>query len=147
MAKTKTMAGGAETIEAALHTGAEAVKDGFEKATKNYDQLMAFGKDNAEAVIKSATLAGKGFETINSQFFAYARKSLEDGMAVTKAFMGAKSLDEALQLQSEFGKNAFQEYVDEMAKLSETALSVAKDAAVPLQTRAAAFTDVMAQAA
>ena len=56
-------------------------------------------------------------------------------------------LDEALHLQSEFGKNAFQEYVDEMAKFGEIALSVAKDAAIPLQARATAFAEVARQAA
>ena len=147
MAKTKTTTNGTESIESALHTSAEAMKDGFEKVSKGYDQLMTFGKDNTEAVIKAATVCGKGFESMNGHIFAYARKTLEDGMTATKAVMGAKSLDEALQLQSEYGKNAFQEYVDEMAKFGEMALSVAKDAAIPLQARASAFAEVASRAA
>jgi len=147
MARTKTTANGTETIESALHTGAEAVKDGFEKVTKNYDQFMSFGKDNAEAFIKAASVAGKGIESINGQIFAYARKSLEDGMAATKAVMTAKSLDEALQLQSEFGKSVFQDYVDEMTKFGELAFGVAKDAATPIQARATAFAEVVGKAA
>lgn len=141
MAKTKTATNGAETIETALHTGAEAMKDGFEKVTKGYDQFMSFGKDNADAMMKAASVAGKAFETFNGEVFAYARKSLEEGMAATKAVMSAKSLDEALQLQSEFGKSAFQGYVDEMTKLGEIAMTVAKDTAMPLQARASAFAE------
>lgn len=148
MAKTKaTAANGTESIESALYTSAEAMKDGFEKVSKGYDQFMTFGKENTDAVIKSASVAGKGFETINSKIFAYARKSLEESMSATKAVMSAKSLDEALHLQSEFGKNAFQEYVEEMTKFGEIAISVAKDAALPLQARASAFADVARQAA
>jgi phasin family protein len=147
MAKSNTTANGAETIESALHTSAEAMKDGFEKVSKNYEQIMTFGKDNTEAVIKAATAAGKGIETINGQIFAYMRKSLEDGMSATKAVVGAKSVDEALHLQSEFGKNAFQVYVDEMAKFGETALSITKSAAMPLQARASAFAEAVSRPA
>jgi phasin family protein len=144
--KTRSTTNGAETIESALHTGAEAMKDGFEKAAKNYDQFMSFGKDNADAMMKAATAAGKGIETINSEVFAYARKSLEEGIAATKAMIGSKSLDEAIQRQSEFGKAAFEIYVDEMAKFGEMAFSTAKDAAMPLQARVAALADLMARA-
>ena len=53
---------GADTVESALYSGAEAMKDGFEKAIKNYDQFVAFSKDMAEAMIKSANATGKGFD-------------------------------------------------------------------------------------
>ena len=143
MAKSKTTTQSAETIDTALHSGAEAMKDGFEKAVKGYDQFMTFGKDNAEAVVKSANMAGKGMETFNSELFSYTRKSIEDSMAAAKAIMGAKSVDEAIQLQSEFSKAAFETYVDELAKFGDMALAVAKGAAEPLQQRASAFVDLV----
>jgi phasin family protein len=147
MAKTKTATNGAETIESALHSGAEAVKDGFEKAAKSYDQFMSFGKENADAMMKAATAAGKGIETLNGEMFAYARKSLEESIAATKAVIGSKSLDEAIQRQSEFSKTAFEIYVDELAKFGEMTLATAKDAATPLQARVAAFADLVVHAA
>lgn len=141
--KAKTTTQSAETIETALHTGAEAMKDSFEKATKGYGQIMSFGKDNAEAVVKSANVAGKGMETFNSEVFAYTRKSIEDSMAAAKAIMGAKSVDEAIQLQSEFSKAAFETYVDELAKFGNMMLAVAKSAAEPFQARTTAFVDLV----
>src|SRR3954471_20353552 len=81
----KTTPPGAEPIETAFLSGAEAMKDGFEKAVKSYDQILSFGKDNAEAVLKSANAAGKGVETFNSEALAFARKSTEDGVAAAKA--------------------------------------------------------------
>ena len=141
--KSKGTTNGAETIETALHTGADAMKDGFEKAAKNYDQFMNFSKDTAEAMIKAANAAGKGIETINGEFFAYARKSLEDSITATKAILGSKSVDEAVQLQSEFGRAAFETYVDELAKFGDLALATTKDAAMPLQARVSAFVDLV----
>ena len=141
--KSKTNTQSAETIETALHTGAEAMKDSFEKAAKSYEHILSFSKDNAEAVVKSANLAGKGMETFNSEVFAYTRKTIEESMAAAKAIMGAKSVDEAIQLQSEFSKAAFETYVDELAKFGDMALATAKGAAEPLQARATAFVDLV----
>src|SRR4029079_8011998 len=93
--KAKSHTNGADTVESALYSGAEAMKEGFEKAIKSYDQFVSFSKDTAEAVIKSANATGKGFETINSEVFSYTRKSIEDSVVATKAIMASKSVDQA----------------------------------------------------
>jgi len=141
--KTKSHNNGADTVESALYSGAEAVKEGFEKAIKGYDQMVAFSKDTAEAVIKSANATGKGFETINSEVFSYTRKSIEDGVVATKAIMASKSVDEAIQLQSEYSKSLFETYVDELAKFQDMALAITKSAATPLQARVSAFVEMV----
>jgi phasin family protein len=138
MASKKSTHTGEQPMESTVATGAEAMKEGFEKAVKTYDQLMAFGKDNAEAVLKSAGAAGKGLETINSEVFAYTRKVIEDGVAVTKAVLSARTFEEAFHLQGEFGKTLFQTQMDEAAKLGELALSTARETAEPFQARVAA---------
>jgi phasin family protein len=143
MATKKTTTPGAEPIETALLTGAEAMKEGFEKAAKGYDQFVSFGKDNAEAVLKSANAAGKGIETINSEVLAYTRKSVEESVAVAKAVLSAKTVEEAFQLQSEFGKSAFETYADQLAKFGDMALATARRTAEPVQARVSALTELV----
>jgi len=127
--------------ESAVENGAAAVNDGFEKALKTYDRFMTFSKDNAEALLKSANVAGKGLESIHSEVLAYTRKFIEDGVTATKAVLSARSVEEALQLQGEFGKSLFQTHVDEAAKVGGLAFSTARDAAEPLQSRVVAATE------
>jgi phasin family protein len=141
MANKKSTTPGTEPIETALLTGAEAMKEGFEKAVKGYDQIVSFGKDNAEAVLKSANAAGKGIETINSEVFAYVRKSAEDSVTAAKAVLSSKTVEEAFQLQSEFGKAMFETYVDQLAKFGDMALATARHTAEPLQARVSAFSE------
>jgi phasin family protein len=143
MVTKKSSTPGAEPIEAALLTGAEAMKDGFEKAVKGYDQFVSFGKDNAEAVLKSANAAGKGIETINSEVFAYVRKSAEDSVTAAKAVLSSKTVEEAFQLQSEFGKAMFETYVDQLAKFGDMTLAAARHTAEPLQARVSAFSELV----
>ena len=139
----KTTANGSETIEATLKTGTDAMKDGFEKATKSYEQLMAFGKDTAEALLKAANTTGKGIETINTEVFSYSRQSVEEGIAATKAVLASKTLQEVIEIQSDYAKTAFETYVAELTKLRDLAINTTKAATAPIQARVAAFADLV----
>src|SRR5215813_12749229 len=143
MATKKNTTQSAESIETALLTGAEVMKDGFEKAVKGYDQFISFGKDNAEAMLKSANAAGKGIESMNSEVFAYARKSAEESVAAAKAVLSSKTVEEAFQLQSEFSKAVFESYVDQLAKFGDMALATARHTAEPIQARVSAFAELV----
>ena len=130
-----------------MKNGTDSLREGFEKFAFGYEQLIAFNKQTAEAVIEAATKAGKGVETINSEMFSFSRQSMDDGIAATKAVLGAKSLQEAVERQTEYAKAALEAYVAEMSKVRELALDTAKAASEPLQARVTAFADlVQAQA-
>ena len=86
--KTKTAGekiNGAETIETAMKTSQEALKTGFDKAVKNYDQFVGYGKDTVEAYMKAANATGKGVETLHSELYAFSKQSVEESIAATKA--------------------------------------------------------------
>lgn len=137
---------GVEEIETAVKNSAEAFKNTFEKAVKNYDQFLTYGKETAEACAKSASAAGKGAETIHNELYAFSKKSIEDGITAAKALMGAKSVHEALELQSDFAKSAFDDYIGQVSKFGEIFASAAKDSLEPLQTRVQAWVEVVQSA-
>ncbi|MGQ0741959.1 MAG: phasin family protein [Alphaproteobacteria bacterium] len=137
MARTKTGA------ERAMNDGAKTMREGFDKAAQGYEQFVAFGKQNAEAWLKSADVAGKGIGTIHDEFFALSRGLIEEGVAAAKTAVASKNVQEAFAIQTDFARSAFETYVEGMAKMGEVALNVAKDAAEPLQARATAFADLV----
>jgi len=139
----KAAANGAEALEAAFKTGADQLKDSFDKATQSYDQLINFNKEMAEAVLKAASAAGKGVETINAEVFAYSRQSVEEGVAASKAMLASKSVQELLELQSDFTKAMFETYFAEATKVRNLALETAKAAAEPLQARITALAELI----
>ena len=122
-----------DAAEAATAKGAEAVTAGFEKATKTFERAAAFNKGAADAYTQSATLASKSAEQLQSEFMAYSKKSVEKSMAAAKAVMGAKSLPEALELQSAFIREAFESYITQMSRMGELMMAANKDAMAPLQ--------------
>ena len=80
MSKAKTAGEkAATTAETALENGAAALKTGLEKALKGYDAVLGYNKDTAEAVTKSATVAGKSVESItNSEIYSFSKQSIEE---------------------------------------------------------------------
>lgn len=147
MSKTKTAADKTSaSAEATFLNGAEALKAGFEKTVKSYDTVLSYGKDTVEAYMKSATVAGKGIETINSEIYAYSKDAIEDSIAAGKAILGSKSVHEAFALQTDFAKSAFESYVGQLTKFSELFTSTTKDTFAPLQGRVQAWVEVVQSA-
>jgi phasin family protein len=144
MTKAKTAAEfDTNTAEHTFHAGADAIKAGFDKAIAGYDSVVNYNKDTAEALIKSATVAGKGAETLNNEIYAYAKQSMEDSLAAGKAFISAKSVHEAIEIQTGFAKTAFESYVAELTKFNKLFTATAKDSFAPLEGRAQAWVNLV----
>ena len=144
MSKAKTAAEKATaTAEYSFNTGAEAFKAGLEKAIATYDNVVGYGKDTAEACMKSATIAGKGIESINSEIYSYSKGAIEESITAGKALLGSKSIHEAFELQTDFAKSAFEAYVGELTKFGELFTATAKESFAPLQGRYQAWVDVV----
>jgi phasin family protein len=147
MAKTKTAGekinGAAQTAETTFKNGAEAFKTGFEKAVKSYDHFLGYGKETVEAYVKAANAAGKGAETINGEIYAFSKHSIEESIAATKAVLGSKSIHEAIEVQTDFAKTAFDAYVGQMTKLTQLFTVTSKETFAPLQGRVQAWVDVV----
>jgi phasin family protein len=143
MTKTKTAEKATAAAESAMENGAAALKTGLEKALKGYDAVLGYSKENAEAAMKSATVAGKGVESISTELYSYSKQSIEDSVAASKAVMGSKSVHEAFEFQTDFAKSAFEAYVAEMSKISELATSVTKETFAPFKGRVQAWLDVV----
>jgi phasin family protein len=146
MTKTKTAEKATAAAESAMENGAAALKTGLEKALKGYDAVLGYSKENAEAAMKSATVAGKGVESISTELYSYSKQSIEDSVAASKAVMGSKSVHEAFEFQTDFAKSAFEAYVAEMSKISELATSVTKETFAPFKGRVQAWLDVVQSA-
>src|SRR5215475_2494979 len=134
------------SAETVLENGAAALKTGMEKAIKGYDAFVGYSKDTADAVTKSATVAGKGIESINSEIYSYSKQSIEDAATATKAVMGSKSVHETFEFQTDFAKSAFEAYVAELSKLGELTTTATKDSFAPFKGRVQAWLDVVQSA-
>jgi hypothetical protein len=140
--KRKTIQNTAETMDSAFHNGAETMKDGFDKTSQGYDRMVAIAKDNAEAFMQAANVAGKGFEIINSEMLSFSRKRMEGGVEHVKAIFAVKSVNEAIELQADYGRQAFEAWMTQMNRVNQMVLETSKRAAEPIQARVSAVAEM-----
>lgn len=141
---------GQMSMDAMVKAGAEAGK-GYEKAAsttraqvektsqavfKGYDDLAVVGKDNIDACLKSGTILAKGMEALGNEVVKYTQTSIEKNMAAAKTMMGARTLREAVDLQTNYARESFDSMVAETAKLTGLSVELANQALEPLQSRA-----------
>lgn len=132
-----------ETFETMTAASNEAVKEGFEKSLNAINEFSAFQKDTVDAVIASATATSKSIEEMNSATMAYAKKSMEDGVAAAKTMAGAKSVQELIEIQADYAKSSLDAYLSEVNKHTDLMSALVKDGFKPLNDRMAAAVEAM----
>jgi len=100
---------------------------------KNFDDMQKFGKDNMDATMKSIGAASKGFQAIAAEVTNYSKKSFEDGTAAAERLFGAKTLEKAIEAQSDYVKTAYEGFIAEATKLGELYADLAKESYKPFE--------------
>ena len=126
------------TVEQFTTAGNVAFKDAVEKSLASLNEVNAHSKKNLEAVIASVTASTKGAEALGAQAMAYSKKAVEDQVAAAKSLSGAKSIQEVVELQTNYAKSAFEAYIAEFSKMSEMMSASVKESVKPLNERVTA---------
>jgi hypothetical protein len=115
-----------QTAKAVLHKRYKMTEH-----SKIGEEFQKVGKEGFEAVARSYGDANKGFQAIVSEFTDYSKKAFEDGTRAFEQFAGAKSVEQAVEVQSQYLKKAYEAHVAEMTKLGEMYVSLAQNAFKP----------------
>ena len=139
------MATAAETAKATAdrfaQTGNQAFKEGVEKSLAAFADLNSHSKRNLEAVVASVTAATKGAESLGAQVTAYSKKAAEDHMTATKTLTSAKSLQEAVELQTGYAKSFLDSYLAELNRWSDTVSGSVRESMRPINERVSAVVE------
>jgi len=100
---------------------------------KNFDEVQKLGKDNMDVAMKSFGAVSKGFQAIAAEMADYSKKSFEQGTATLEKLMGAKSVDKAMEVQSDYIKTAYEGFVAEATKIGELYADIAKESYKPYE--------------
>jgi phasin family protein len=149
----EAVAAGTQTIETAVKASAEAVNKGYERAVsltkenveaavkagstafKGYEDVILFNKENVDAVVKSSTIFVKGVQDVSKSFFALTQLSFEEGVALSKTLLGAKTIQDVVEVQSTLVKTSFDKAMAESGRISEMSMKVAEEAFAPINDR------------
>lgn len=99
----------------------------------NLDEANKKGKEAMDAVLKNYSEVAKGFQAIATEASEYSKKSFQDVSSHMEALSGVKSIETALELQTNFIKSSYESFVAEATKMSEMYADLAKVAYKPYE--------------
>lgn len=141
---------GKDNLGKAFDAGNQAIFQGFEQmmgiareqvgryypdAAKNFDDVAAVQKGNIDALFAMQAAATKGAEAIGQEIYNFQKKAFDSGFETFKKVLEAKTVQDAVEVQTGFARTQFEEIVSESAKLSELTVRTGKDAVEPLSAR------------
>jgi hypothetical protein len=99
-------------------------------ANQNFAQQQK-GKEQIDAADALTNSFPGGFQAIATAYGDYTKKSFEDTKSFVEKLSGVKSLDQAVQIQTEFAKSAFETFVAESQKIGAMYGDLAKQSYKP----------------
>ena len=97
------------------------------------EDLQQMSKEHMEAATASASALSKGFQQLATEATDYSKKSFEASSGLVEKLLGAKTLDKAIEINTEFAKTSYEGLVAQATKLGELYTSMAKEAFKPVE--------------
>ncbi|MCA0401213.1 MAG: phasin family protein [Proteobacteria bacterium] len=104
---------------------------------QSFEDIQKFGKENFDLAVKAFGAQQKGVQAIATEVADYSKKAIEAGSATFEKLAGVKTLDKALEIQSDYAKTAYEGYVAHATKVGELVSGLAKEAFKPFETAVA----------
>ena len=103
------------------------------------EEMQQYGKEQFETAVASANTFQSGVQAIATAYADYSKKSFEDTKSFVEKLAGVKSLDKAVEVQTEYAQTAYETFVAESQKIAQLHADLAKQAFKPLEGMVAKF--------
>jgi hypothetical protein len=97
------------------------------------EEFQRASKNTFDASVRSLGEAGKGLQAIAATIVDYSKRNFEDGTRAFEQLVGAKSFEQAWEIQSQYAKKAFEAYVAQASKIGEMYVDLARTAYQPVE--------------
>jgi hypothetical protein len=128
-------------ISATREPAVNAMKAGG-LAMKDYDEAVAFGRDNIDAVTEAGAIAVHGMQDAGKEWVGLVQKSADEIPAAVKALAACKTVKEAAELQSDLAKSSIETFTAAALKFQQLGFKIAGASIEPLNKR---FSDAVSK--
>jgi len=106
----------------------------------SYDDASKMGKEMMDNMLTNYSAMAQALQALATEMSDYSKKAYEGNTAAFEKLMAAKSFDKAFEIQSDYAKTAYEEFMTEATKVSEMYMDLARKAYEPFETAAATAT-------
>ncbi|MBX9862070.1 MAG: phasin family protein [Hyphomicrobium sp.] len=99
----------------------------------NLQDIQKISQTNVDTALKIFGDWNKGWQAIAAEMTDYSKRAFEDGTATFEKLVSAKSVEQAVEIQTSFAKRAYDDYMHQLSKIGGMYSSLAKDAYKPVE--------------
>ena len=92
-----------------------------------------------EAASRSFSEANRGFQTLAAEMMEYSKAAFDDAICTWEQLIGVKSLEQAVQIQSDYAKRVYETHMAELKKLGEMSVGMVRDASKQVEETSRKF--------
>jgi hypothetical protein len=107
-----------------------------QKFGREYEKAAETG---FEAASRSFGEANRGFQALAAEIMNYSKATFDDAIRTWEQLIGVKSLEQAIQIQSDYAKRVYDNHMAELSKIGEMCMSMVRDASKPVEQASKRF--------
>jgi len=101
---------------------------------QSFEDAGKAGKEFLDAGLKNFAAMSKSAQALAAEAAEYSRKTFEDGAATFEKLTGARSLEKAVEIQTDYARRAYEGFVAQSTRVSELYAEIAKEAYKPFES-------------
>lgn len=98
-----------------------------------FEDVQKLSQTNVDSAMKVWGDWSRNWQALATEVGEYSKKSFEDGATTFQKLMGAKSLEQAYEIQTSYARRAYEQYFQEVNKIGGMYASIAKEAMKPIE--------------
>jgi hypothetical protein len=114
---------------------------------QQFETIQKFGKNSFEANLKTLAALAEGAQALAAHTTDYVTKSLEQSSTTFEKLAGARSIDKAVEVQTDYAKQAYEGFVAQSEKTRELYAQLAKRVFDRYQAQVPAAKELVAETA
>jgi hypothetical protein len=98
----------------------------------DFDDLQKLGQHNVDTAMKLSGEWNKRLQAIAAEMTDYTKRSFEESAATFEKLLSAKSVAQAIEIQTGFAKRAYDSYLHQVSKIGAMYAGLAKEPYKPV---------------
>lgn len=97
------------------------------------EDFQKVSNEGFDAVARAYSEVNKGVQAIATETTDYCRKAFEHATGTFEKLVSVKSFEQAIEIQSQYAKKAYNDYIAQVTKLTDMYVNLARRAFSPVE--------------
>jgi phasin family protein len=104
-----------------------------EELKKVGEEYQRLSKEGFDAATRSFGEMNKGFQALVHEMTNYSKRTFDDVFRAWEQLLTVKSVEQMIEIQSQYAKKAYDTHMSEMSKLGEMYVAIARNTSEPVE--------------